>query len=322
MASPIAFFVFPRFQLLDLSGPAAVFEVAGQLSGRAYDQCVISEHGGAVESSCGIVVPTEVADRLRHGTLLVVGGDGARAAADAEPLLECVRLAANDAVRVASVCSGAFVLAAAGLLDRRRVTTHWGAAAALQKRFANVEVEPDRIYVRDGRFWTSAGVTAGIDLALAMVADDLGDEVAKRTAQELVVPYRRSGGQSQFSSLEDVASRPGRIPKIIALARKDLRQPLTVERLAALAGMSPRQFSRVFVVETGTTPAKAIERLRVDNARAAVEDGQEPLEAIARASGFGDAEHMRRAFLRTLGQPPQALRRRSAYPCGGTLRPR
>jgi transcriptional regulator GlxA family with amidase domain len=223
--------------------------------------------------------------------------------------LAFIRDAAKRARRIASVCSGALMLAAAGLLDDRRATTHWRVAPELARQFPRVTVEPDRIFVRDGDIWTSAGITAGIDLALALIADDLGEAVAKRTAQDLVVYHRRPGGQSQFSALIELDRPGGRFGPLLAWARERLHEPLPVERLADRAAMSPRNFARAFVAETGITPAKAIERLRLEAAREGVEGGPEPLDRVAEATGFGDPERMRRAFIRAFGQPPQALRR-------------
>ena len=211
--------------------------------------------------------------------------------------------------RTASVCSGAFVLAAAGLLDGRRATTHWARAEEFARAYPRVRVEPDRIFIRDGALWTSAGVTAGIDLALALVADDLGEPAAKRAAQQLVVYHRRPGGQSQFSALLE-ADRPGsRFSPVLAWARERLDERLSVERLADRAAMSPRHFARAFAAETGMTPAKAVERLRLEASRERIEGGSEPIEQVAAHTGFGDPERMRRAFIRAFGQPPQALRR-------------
>jgi transcriptional regulator GlxA family with amidase domain len=172
-----------------------------------------------------------------------------------------------------------------------------------------VRLEADRIYVRDGKVWTSAGITAGIDLALAMIAEDLGETIARRTAQQLVVYHRRPGGQSQFSALLELDRPDARFAGLLGWARERLGEPLSVERLAAQAAMSPRNFARAFAAEAGVTPAKAIERLRVEAARERVEAGAEPIDRVAEAAGFGDAERMRRAFIRAFGQPPQALRR-------------
>ena len=195
------------------------------------------------------------------------------------------------------------------MLDGRRATTHWARAAELARAYPRVHVEPDRIFIRDGDVWTSAGITAGIDLALALVADDLGEAVARRAAQQLVVYHRRPGGQSQFSALLET-DRPGsRFSPLLAWARERLDESLPVERLADCAAMSPRHFARAFAAETGMTPAKAIERLRLEAARERVESGAEPIEGVAAHTGFGDPERMRRAFIRAFGQPPQALRR-------------
>lgn len=211
--------------------------------------------------------------------------------------------------RIASICTGVYVLAAAGRLDGRRATTHWGRTDDFARRYPKVKLEADRIFIRDGQVWTSAGITAGIDLALALVEEDLGVEIARRTAQQLVVHQRRPGGQSQFSALIDLGGRTGRFAELMDWMRANLARPLTVEELAEQAAMSPRNFARAFTAETGTTPAKAVERLRLEAARAEVESGSTPIDQVARRSGFGDPERMRRAFLRSFGQPPQALRR-------------
>jgi transcriptional regulator GlxA family with amidase domain len=211
--------------------------------------------------------------------------------------------------RIASVCSGAYLLAEAGLLDGRRATTHWGRSNDFARRYPKVRLEPDRIFVRQGEIWTSAGITAGIDLTLAMIEDDLGSEVAKSTAQQLVVHQRRPGGQSQFSALLEMGGPSGRFAELMDWMRERLSEPLNVERLADRAAMSPRHFARAFTAETGVTPAKAVERLRLEAARVRVEAGHEPIDRVALTAGFRDPERMRRAFLRAFGQPPQALRR-------------
>jgi transcriptional regulator GlxA family with amidase domain len=306
----IGFLIFPGFQLLDAAGPITALEAARcGVSPPPYRLRVMARIPGSVVSSSGVQLTAEplVAEPL--DTLIIAGGSGSRAASACAETLVYVRAAAARARRTASVCSGAFVLAAAGLLDGRRATTHWSRAAELARIFPQVRVEPDRIFIRDGALWTSAGITAGIDLALALIAEDLGEAVAKRAAQQLVVYYRRPGGQSQFSALLE-ADRPGsRFSSLLAWARERLDGRLTVERLAERAGMSPRHFARAFAAETGMTPAKAIERLRLEASRERVESGPEPIERIAAATGFGDPERMRRAFLRAFGQPPQALRR-------------
>ncbi len=242
-------------------------------------------------------------------TLVVAGGDGTYAAIRDAAILGFVRETARACRRVASVCSGAFILAEAGLLDGRRATTHWSRSQHFAKRYPKVRLEPDRIFVRDGSVWSSAGITAGIDLALALIADDLGEDVARRTAQQLVVYRRRPGGQSQFSALLEMERSDGRFGALLGWARERLGEPLTIERLADRAGMSPRNFARRFTEETGVTPARAMERLRVEAARERIEGGAAPIDVIAAETGFVDPERMRRAFLRAFGQPPQALRR-------------
>jgi transcriptional regulator GlxA family with amidase domain len=310
MTRTIGVLVFPQFQLLDAAGPITVFEAAGrEAAPPAYRLRVMARTAGTVTSSSGVQVIAEALSADPLDTLIVAGGWGTRDASACAETLAFVRATAGRVRRVASVCSGAFVLAAAGLLDGRRATTHWERAAEFARAYPQIRVEPDRIFIRDGAVWTSAGITAGVDLALALVADDLGEAVAKRTAQHLVVYHRRPGGQSQFSTLLE-ANRPGsRFSALLAWARERVGERLPVERLADRAAMSPRHFARKFAAETGMTPAKAIERLRLETAREAVESGAEPIEGVAVHTGFGDPERMRRAFIRAFGQPPQALRR-------------
>jgi len=206
-------------------------------------------------------------------------------------------------------CTGAFILAEAGILDGRRATTHWAYARELQRRYPKTRVEEDRIFIEDRNVWTSAGMTAGIDLALALVEADLGAAIARSVARSLVVYHRRAGGQSQHSSLLELEPKSDRIQAVLTHAQRHLDTPLSVEQLAEVAHLSPRQFSRAFTAETGQSPAKAVENLRVEAARLAIEEGRHTIDEIARMTGFGDRERMRRAFLRTLGQPPQVLRR-------------
>jgi transcriptional regulator GlxA family with amidase domain len=201
------------------------------------------------------------------------------------------------------------VLAEAGILDGRRVTTHWAHARALQKRFPLAKVEEDRIFIVDGPVWTSAGMSAGIDLALSMVEKDLGADVAQMVSKLLVIHHRRAGGQSQHSALLELDAKSDRIQTALEYAKQNLRTPLTVERLADVAHLSPRQFSRAFQVETGQSPAKAVENLRVEAARVMMEQGRHPIDVVANETGFADRERMRRAFLRAYGQPPQTMRR-------------
>jgi transcriptional regulator GlxA family with amidase domain len=309
MTRRIGFFIFPHFQLLDLSGPLTAFQFASDKVAGSYWHAVVAARPGVIVSSSGVPVIAQSLGRAAFDTFIVVGGRGVHAYADAKPMRRLIIRSAARSRRTASVCTGAFLLASAGLLDGRRATTHWRLAERLQQAYPAVDVDPDRIYVKDGSVWTSAGISAGIDLALALIEEDLGDAVAKAVAQEMVVYHRRPGGQSQFSAMLDLASSSDRIGRTLQFARSHLSETLSVEHLAEVACMSARQFARVFTAETKCTPAKAIERLRVEAARPMVEDGEQALDAIARSVGFHEPERMRKAFLRAFGQPPQALRR-------------
>jgi transcriptional regulator GlxA family with amidase domain len=305
----IGVLVFPQFQLLDAAGPISVFEIAARFAGQSPSIKVLAVTPGPVRSSSGVEM---LARALKpYGaitTLLVAGGEGVETAARCEKTLNFVRTMARRGVRLASVCSGAYILAEAGLLDGRRATTHWRRTRHFLIAYPEVKLEPDRIFVRDGNIWSSAGITAGIDLALAMVAEDFGDEIAHKTARQLVLYHRRSGGQSQFSSLLELKAPSGRFGALLGWAREHLDAPLTVEDLAEQAGMSSRHFTRAFIAETGSTPSKAVERLRIEVARQRVQSSSEAIERVAQLTGFRDPERMRRAFIRAFGQPPQSLR--------------
>jgi transcriptional regulator GlxA family with amidase domain len=240
-------------------------------------------------------------------TLIVAGGNGVVNAT--RGVVDFVKNALTHSRRVASICTGAYVLADAGLLDGRRATTHWAYARDLQQRFPQIRMEEDRIFIIDGSVWTSAGMTAGIDLALAMVEKDLGADIARVLAKKLVLPHRRAGGQSQFSAVLEMDAKSDRIQSALAYARDNLRTALSVEQLADAAHLSPRQFSRAFRSETGQSPAKAVENLRVEAARLMMEQGRHSIDVVAQETGFADRERMRRAFLRAFGQPPQVIRR-------------
>jgi transcriptional regulator GlxA family with amidase domain len=305
-----AILVFPGFQLLDAAGPISVFEIAARIARVPASIKVVSAAPGEVRSSSGVALLARgFAALSHHRTLLVVGGEGVDDAIHCKRTLTLVRAAVQRGCRVASVCSGAYILAEAGLLHGRCATTHWSRTSHFMAKYPDVKLEPDRIFVRDGNIWSSAGISAGIDLALALVAEDFGDEVARDTARQLVVYHRRAGGQSQFSSLLELKAPTGRFAELLSWARMHLDQPLTVERLAEQAAISSRHFARAFLAETGMTPSKAIERLRIEVARQAVQAGSESIELIAQSTGFGDPERMRRAFIRAFGQPPQSLRR-------------
>ncbi|HEX9361679.1 MAG TPA: GlxA family transcriptional regulator [Bradyrhizobium sp.] len=306
----IGVLVFPQFQLLDAAGPVSVFEIAARFAGQSPSIKVLAVTPGPVRSSSGVEM---LARGLKpYGaitTLLVAGGEGVEAAARCDKTLDFVRTMARRGIRLASVCSGAYILAEAGLLDGRRATTHWRRTRHFLITYPEVKLEPDRIFVRDGNIWSSAGITAGIDLALAMVTEDFGDEIAQKTARQLVLYNRRSGGQSQFSSLLELKAPNGRFGPLLSWVREHLDAPLTVENLAEQAGMSSRHFTRAFIAETGTTPSKAVERLRIEVARERVQSSGEAIERVAQLTGFRDPERMRRAFIRAFGQPPQSLRR-------------
>jgi transcriptional regulator GlxA family with amidase domain len=306
----IGILIYPDFQILDAAGPISVFEIAARLSGAAPAIKVFSAIPGVVRSSSGTeMLARKFASPGAITTLIIAGGDGVEAAARNERTIRFVRAVAKRGVRVASVCSGTFILAEAGLLNGKRATTHWQRTRQFLATYPDVKLEPDRIYVRDGNIWSSAGITAGIDLALAMVAEDYGDQIVQKTARQLVLYNRRSGGQSQFSSLLELKAPSGRFGALLTWAREHLDAKLTVEDLAERAGMSARHFTRAFIAETGATPSKAIERLRIEVARARVQSSSEAIERVAQATGFRDPERMRRAFIRAFGQPPQSLRR-------------
>ncbi|WP_343586896.1 GlxA family transcriptional regulator [Herbaspirillum sp.] len=305
-----AFLIFADCSMLDFTGPLSAFDAANRVAGKTlYRLSLLSEPGGLIRSSAGALIQTERIGDAKFDTLLVAGGGAPREGLVSEALRSYIVRAAKRSRRIAGVCTGAFVLAAAGVLDGKRATTHWRVAAKLQKMHPKVLVDSDRIYSRDGSVWTSAGISAGIDLALALIEDDHGSGLARAVARELVVYHRRPGGQSQFSALQEMDGGSERIRRALSFAREHLQQDLTVDALAEVACLSRRQFDRAFTAETGQTPAKAIEQMRAEAARIRIEESSDSLEQIARASGFGDAERMRRACMRLFGQPPQTLRR-------------
>lgn len=308
MPTSLAFYLCDGFQLLDLAGPMAALDAANRLLERPYYRIeLVSNDGGHVQGDAAVGLATRPVGFARADTVVVVGGR-------IEPMcaahnVTAIREAAKDALSVASICTGAFLLAAAGLLDDRRATTHWQFARELQERYPKVTVDADRIFINDGPIWTSAGMTAGIDLMLARIEVDHGPEAAKAVSQELVVYHRRPGGQSQFAAISQMEPRTDRIRKALTFARDHLSEPLSIERLAEAACLSVRQFGRLFRKETGETPARAIERLRCEAARIRLRDGHEPIAIVARSVGFNDAERMRCAFIRSYGHPPQVQRR-------------
>jgi transcriptional regulator GlxA family with amidase domain len=310
MRRRVAFLLFPDFQLLDAAGPIAAFEIAERYRPGSYESRIIAKRAGAVASTSGASIHAGALVRPASiDTLVVAGGEGTRAAASDMRIVKFVGACGEQARRVASVCSGAYVLAATGLLDGRPATTHWTRSEDFARKFPRVKVDADRIFVKSGKFWSSAGITAGIDLSLALIAEDLGEALARKVAQQLVVYYRRPGGQSQFSTLLELERADGRFAPLLDFVRSNLRERLSVEDLAAKACMSPRNFARLFQSETGTSPARAVMRLRAETARAQIESGGGSVQEVARNCGFGDPERMRRAFVSLFGRSPSALRR-------------
>ena len=304
----IGFIAFPNFQVLSLC-TLSVFECANMLAQNTlYDLRLLSETGGPIRTSSGLTLETQACDDSEYDTLIVLGTLVDKPTFS-PGLLAYVRNAPSKARRVASICTGALVLAEAGLLDGRRATTHWAYAHDFRERFPTVNLEEDRIFIIDGSIWTSAGCTACIDLALAMVERDMGKDLARAVSKDLVLYHRRAGGQTQYSALIELEPKSDRIQSALDYARCNLRTSLTVEQLAESAHLSPRQFSRAFHEETGQSPAKAVENLRIEMARMMVEEGRHSLDVIAREAGFGSRDRMRRAFIRRFGQAPQEMRR-------------
>ncbi|RFU44715.1 GlxA family transcriptional regulator [Paraburkholderia sp. DHOC27] len=305
----IGIVVYRGFQVLNLA-VTTVFEIANSSTASPrYEVTLLSEHGGPVQTSGGFAVETQPFDDTAYDTVLVVGDNELIDAT--EGMVAFLQRTSRTTRRIGATCTGAFNLAQAGLLDGRRATTHWLFAPRLRQTYPAVKVDEDRIFIVDGPVWTSAGMTACIDLALALVEKDVGVEIARAVAKKLVMYHRRAGGQSQFSALLELEPRSDRIQSALAFAKQNLAAELSVEQLAEAAHLSPRQFSRAFRAETGQSPAKAVEHLRLEAARLMLESGLHPIEIVARDTGFGDRERMRRAFLRAFGQPPQMIRRAS-----------
>lgn len=315
----VAMLAFPHAQMLDVVGPLEVFAAANAVrrseGGQAlYSIGIVGSRPGPLPTASGLPVTADRGLDAAVGdihTLLVAGGEGVIAARRDRALLAWLRDAAAQVERIASVCTGAFLLGEAGLLAGRRATTHWMHCARLAREFPDSTVEPDAIFVRDGRVWCSAGITAGMDMALAMVEEDHGRDLALAVARRLVLFLKRPGGQSQFSAqlaAQGAASAP--IARVQSHVLDNPGGDLRVERLAEFAGMSVRTFARAFARETGTTPARFVERARVDAARRAIEDGAAGLESVARRCGFGSADTMRRVFAKLLGVGPREYRQR------------
>lgn len=307
--------VYPDVKLLDLCGPLQVLRDAAEYARGtgSYQSVLVSEHGGEVVTDTGITLNTRTLSSVRptaRDTVFVPGGNGVYDAAENPAIVDWLRTRGLRARILASTCTGAFLLAATGLLDGRRAVTHWRCCDRLRQRHPNVRVEDDPIYIRDGNLWTSAGVTSGIDLALAIVEDDLGRGVALELARNLVVYSKRRGGQSQFSQRlqSQIADTEDTFEKLHEWLARNLTADLRVERLAERSGMSPRTFHRVYTQRTGYTPARVVARARVEAARQLLEDSEVGVKAIAQRCGFGAEEKMRRTFQRELGVSPTDYR--------------
>jgi transcriptional regulator GlxA family with amidase domain len=308
---------YPAVQLLDVTGPLQVFATANDHVAQAggvppYVLRVIAKGGQSVTASAGLGITANPLPRRGTAldTLLIAGGPGVDAAAEDAALVKWVGERASKARRVASVCTGAFLLAASGVLDGRRAATHWSCCAELARRFPKVRVEADPIFVRDGSVWTSAGVTAGIDLALAFVEEDLGRTFALAVARYLVVFLKRPGGQAQFSTALSLQAAEDKFGALHDWIAKHLADDISLPALARQAGMSERSFSRRYAEATGLTPVHAVERLRVEAARRLLSESRLPVKRISQRCGFGSEETMRRSFLRLLAATPQDYRSR------------
>lgn len=304
----VQFVLFHRTKLIDVTGPLQVFNDARLPGGApAYAVTLLSETGGAIETDTGFTLQTQALNGVSApDTLLVSGGDSALIAANSPRLQAFLAEVAPNCRRFGSVCLGAFILARGGFLDGRRAVTHWENCAALANAYPQAKVHEDSIFEEDNGIWTSAGVTSGIDMALAMVEQDLGRAEALRLARTLVLYVKRSGGQRQFSAVLDQQMRAnsGRFDALIARITANLAGDLSVPELAAMAGMSDRNFARVFTESMGTSPARYVESLRVEAASDALQRGESTLARLPWAYGFGSAERMRRAFHRVKGVAP------------------
>ncbi|MHC8306634.1 GlxA family transcriptional regulator [Pseudomonas sp. PB3P13] len=315
MPKAIHVLAFTNVQLLDVTGPLQVFASANDIAGHnglppPYAPTVIAAGGGAVQSSAGLALLAEPLPQQGGDTVIVAGGWGVYAAAEDEALVTWLREHAVSCRRIASVCTGAFLLAASGWLDGRRVVTHWTRCEQLARQHPQLRVEPDPIFINDGPVWTSAGVTAGIDLALAMVEEDLGRAMALEVARQLVVFLKRPGGQSQFSVTLSLQRAGNRFDELHAWISENLAMDLGIPTLAGQVGMSERSFVRHYRADTGQTPARAVELIRVETARRLLSDTATPIKRVAMQCGFGSEETLRRSFLRSMGVTPQAYRER------------
>ena len=319
----IVMLTFPGAHLVDIGGPMALFasaaqklEQEGRFNGAAYTLELVAERPGPVVTSCGLEIVATAGYKTRFtdiDTLIVAGGNGVHAAVNDAKTVDWLRRATKAARRIASTCNGALLLAEAGLLDGRRATTHWSDCAQLAAHYPKVTVEEDPIFIRDGRVYTSAGVTAGMDLTLALIEEDWGPELSFELSRNYVLYLRRSGGQAQFSAaLAGQRELGGRLKDIVGWMLENLHRPLTVPILAERAGMTERSFARHFTAEMGETPAAFVAAARLDAARRTLIEQDLPIDLVARRCGFGGAERLRRTFLRRLKVTPSQFRRHFA----------
>ncbi|WP_229258455.1 GlxA family transcriptional regulator [Duganella rivi] len=304
MTAKVALVIYPGFNILDLS-VLTVLGIANHYAPGSYAVELVSMTGGIVRSMSGVGVETTIFGPERYDTVIIASMPDLPRPSPA--LAARLRLALSQSRRVASICTGAFLLGEAGAFDGREVTTHWRYTDELMHKLPMAKLVPEKIFVRDGPVWSSAGMTAGTDLVLGMVEADLGHEVVKQICKIMVLPHRRAGGQSQFSVLAEIDPRHERIRRVLSYIRANLREALTTQQLADHVNWSVRHFSRAFYAETGLSPAKAIEKLRVEAAQNLIESGHSSAARIAEQTGFGDEERMRRAFQRVLGTIPQKI---------------
>ena len=305
----VGYLITEGFQVMSLA-TQTVFEFANIVAGETvYRIQNFSVGGGTVRSSLGMNMDTLPLGAPGLADTWMITGTLTPLTPPGDEVLDSVRGLVDGARRIAGLCTGCFVLAQAGVLVNRRATTHWAYAKKLRELHPEIQVEEDRIFIVDGQIWTSAGMTAALDMALGMVEKDLGTEMARSVARKLVMHQRRSGGQSQHSELLTLSPKSDRIQNALDYIRKHLNRPLSVEELAESVHLSPRQFTRVFTAETGQSPAKAVESLRLEAARLMIEQSRHSLDVVARETGFRDRRHMREVFIRGFGVPPQAVRR-------------
>ncbi|MEN9863122.1 MAG: hypothetical protein RLZZ601_886 [Pseudomonadota bacterium] len=310
MSKLIEFLIFPEFQLLDISGPIAALEMANRLSPKSYSIKLVSKKGGLVKSSSGVEIDTvKLSNRNSTDTLIVAGGNGVFLQVNDLQIIKFIQHGHLKCRRIASVCTGAYLLATAGILKNKKATTHWKNGPDFIAKFPDTFMNPDKIFIKDGNVWTSAGISAGIDLTLALIDEDLGEQLARSVAQQLVVYYRRPGGQSQYSALLELSG--GIFSELLDYIRKNIDKPLSINHLSDIACMSPRHFARVFSAEIGVTPAKAVEQIRIEAASAILESGRGSMQVIAKQCGFISAERMRRTFVRNKGLSALALKQNS-----------